>query len=66
MHVVFVSRYWLPRVKNNCLEMGNAVLCLDDMTEENGCLVRESDLQKVSICNSMRVRNRLKWPDRNL
>lgn len=34
----------LPRVENypegisGCAELGNAVLCLDDTTEENGCL----------------------------
>ena len=30
--------YWLPRVVNGCTELGNAVLVLDDMTIDNGCL----------------------------
>jgi phytanoyl-CoA hydroxylase len=30
--------FTLPRVLNNCAEMGNCVIVLDDMDEANGCL----------------------------
>ena len=30
--------FTMPRVTNGCAEMGNCVIVLDDMTNENGCL----------------------------